>query len=160
QPACADVQLVFPHRLTNLGLLSRNQRLEFENTLRRCSIEKNSPGKESEHLADALFVVCLALLLRYVKDVEELASARSQMSACARAVEYIKRHYNRPITLNDLARVAGLHPQYFSHKFTVEMGMSPMVALTQERIGAAKNLLDYTGLSISEIGLRIGYQDV
>jgi len=150
---------LFPPQVGNLGLLSRPQQRELENYLRRACEEANVQREENHRLAAALLSVFFMLLLRYIEDAEQMVGSTSDLSQCQRVMEYVRRHYTRQITLADLARIAGLEPRYLCRKFSSEMGISPIAALTRERMQAAKQLLLRTKLPVGEIGLRVGYQD-
>jgi len=149
----------FPPLVANLGLLSRIQQRELETYLRKACGEANIDSDESQRLAAALLSVFFILLLRYLADADHLASQHSGLGPCERVMEYIRRHYARQITLDDLAPVAGLEPRYLCRRFSKEMGLPPIAALTRERMSAAKKLLLNTKLPITEIGIRVGYQD-
>lgn len=154
-----DTAPEFPAHVCNLGILSRNQQREMEHYLRRACEEANAGRDESHQLAAALLSVFFLLLLRYVRDIEEMTSSESDLTVCERVMEYIRLHYSRQITLADLARIAGREPRYFCRRFSRERGISPIAALTQERMRAAKKLLTLTRLPVGEVGQRVGYQD-
>lgn len=150
---------IFPNYIGNLARLSTSHRLELERYLRWACIEANSPDDESRLLAASLIPVFFIVLVRYLREIDGLAESVSERGSVQSVLRYIRRHYNRPLTLSDLSRIAGLNPRYLCGKFTMETGLSPMAALTRERIEAAKNLLTSTTLPISEIGTRVGYPD-
>jgi len=150
---------VFPHHVSNISLLSLTQQKELEQFLRRACFEANRADEKSMQLASALLSVFFILLLRYIEDSRAFTNSHSEEDAVMRAYEYLKKHYSRQLTLNDLSKVAGLCPQYFCRRFAQIIGLSPVAALTRERMNTAKRLLICTRLSITEIGFRVGYQD-
>ena len=76
-----------------------------------------------------------------------------------KAIEYISRHYNQPLSLTYLANLCDYSPEYFSNKFKLVFGVSPQKFIINKRLTQAKILLISTNKSIREIGEEIGYPD-
>ena len=95
------------------------------------------------------------------KHMQQYFSQKSQeTSHMVRAArEYIKNHYAEPIRLEDAARAATYHPNYFSGVFKQETGMNFSEYLTEVRIDAAKELLRNTRMSIRAVAEQVGYKD-
>ena len=72
-------------------------------------------------------------------------------------LEHIESHYSMPLTLNDLAEVAGMNPKYFCRVFRSLTNHSPVDYLNFYRIEQAANLLDSTDLPVTEVGNRCGF---
>jgi AraC family transcriptional regulator of arabinose operon len=70
----------------------------------------------------------------------------------------IHRHLRDPITLKDLARVAGLSESRFSHLFRAEMGISPGEHVRMQRLERARLLLARTSLGIAEVAAEVGME--
>lgn len=149
----------FPNCLGNLTRLPRDQKRELEFYLRRACIESSKTEKSDIQIASALLKVFLMSSLRNLKEADVVATECGRHGSNQQILDYIRNHYDKRLTLSELAGMCGLHPQYFCHRFSVEIGMSPMVALTHERIEAAKKLLANTYLPISEVAARVGYED-
>ncbi|MGN1140136.1 MAG: response regulator [Oliverpabstia sp.] len=75
------------------------------------------------------------------------------------AVQFIKDHYRDNLTVNDLAEMYGMSPNYFSSIFKKEMKLSPVNYITGIRMEKAKELLEYSELSVVEIAQKTGYED-
>lgn len=73
------------------------------------------------------------------------------------AIQYIRGHVGKSVTLDELAGVAKLSPFYFSHCFKRQTGFSPMEYVINTRIEQAKVLLLRTTRSIEEIAYEVGY---
>ena len=73
---------------------------------------------------------------------------------------FIRQNMADPISLSDLAHVAGLSKYYFLHQYRRECGKTPMHALWEMRCAEAVSLLKYTDLPIKEIALRTGFSDI
>ncbi|WP_372631235.1 AraC family transcriptional regulator [Cohnella sp.] len=75
-------------------------------------------------------------------------------------IEHIHLHYNRNLTIDELAERAHLHPNYFIRVFRRHFGTSPIQYVNRKRIEEAKWLLTSTDLKLAEIGARVGIPDV
>jgi AraC-like DNA-binding protein len=73
--------------------------------------------------------------------------------------EFVNRHLAEPIELADMARVAGLHPTYFSDRFQRQMGIRPLEYLMRLRMARARYLLRISKSSIKEVTYDIGLRD-
>ena len=74
----------------------------------------------------------------------------------ARAV--IDREYARRLTVEDLARRAGLSTFHFIRAFKAGTGQTPHQYLRAQRIARAKHLLETTPLPVTEICEQVGTQ--
>lgn len=72
-------------------------------------------------------------------------------------LEYIESHYSVAVTLDDMARVAGMNPKYFCRVFRSLTHHSPVDYLNFYRIEQAAYLLDSTDLPVTEVGNRCGF---
>lgn len=87
-------------------------------------------------------------------------SVPKKLDVIAEAKEYIKHHYNKNITLNDISKKFYINPYYFSQLFKKKTGITYQAYLTNYRIDIAKKLLKETDLRIYEVGRLVGYSDV
>jgi AraC-like DNA-binding protein len=78
--------------------------------------------------------------------------------AVRRAQEFLNEHYDRNISLKELASIANLSPFYFHRVFCREAGMPPHAYLVQIRLLRAKDLLR-TGRPIAQVALATGFAD-
>ncbi len=74
-----------------------------------------------------------------------------------RLFEYIDGHLDQPISLDDLARVAGISRFYFSALFRNSTGESPCRHVISRRIHHAKRLLANDSITIEEISRITGF---
>jgi AraC-like DNA-binding protein len=95
-----------------------------------------------------------------------LKSARSHEGVHARATarflavqEFIHARMREPILLGDLARVAKLHPTYFSDRFQQFVGVRPLDYLMRRRIERAQYLLLTSPASVKEVANEVGIPD-
>jgi AraC family transcriptional regulator len=83
---------------------------------------------------------------------EKLADPRLR-----RVIEYLHGSFGQEISLDGLAEVAGLSPNYFLHAFKQSSGKTPHRYLTELRIARACELLQDPHRSIVEISLAVGF---
>ncbi|WP_187355236.1 AraC family transcriptional regulator [Paenibacillus tengchongensis] len=76
------------------------------------------------------------------------------------AISYMDMHYNRNLTVIELAERVHLHPNYFIRIFKRHFGLSPIQYINRKKIEEAKWLLLSTDLSLSGIGEQVGIPDV
>jgi AraC-like DNA-binding protein len=82
----------------------------------------------------------------------------SERQSVKRTREYTEAFYFENITLEELARVAGLNPFYLIRVFRKELGLPPHEFLTQVRVERAKKLLS-GGWPIAQVALETGFVD-
>ena len=72
---------------------------------------------------------------------------------------YLERHFASPVTLEELARIVNLSPDYMCAQFKKEMGLTIMQYLTEIRIGHARHLLTlHPEKKVLEIGKMCGFE--
>jgi len=76
----------------------------------------------------------------------------------ARVTDYVGANLDKPITLADIARAAGLSPMHFAAQFRAATGHKPHEYLQLCRIERAKELLDRGTLSLIEVALETGFR--
>ena len=77
----------------------------------------------------------------------------------AKAKEYMKAYYHRPLTLEEVAEHVELSPYYFSKLFKDRFGMTFIDYLTEVRIEKAKQEMSDEWKSLKEICFLVGYND-
>lgn len=73
-------------------------------------------------------------------------------------LQYIDEHLADNITVEDLARLVYLHPNYFIVFFKSMMGHSPIQYVNHRRMELAKSLLLKQEYSVSDIAAQVGMQ--
>jgi len=76
-----------------------------------------------------------------------------------RICEYIKSNLDQNISLEALAKMAGLSLNHFARSFKQTVGMPPHYYVLQRRIEYAQHMLRNTELPLSEIALSAGFSD-
>ncbi|HEY8454417.1 MAG TPA: AraC family transcriptional regulator [Actinopolymorphaceae bacterium] len=124
--------------------------------------EVGDPAPEHVLLANAAITRLVGLLWSVNTANRSLGSIRAALPAHTRlepVLAHIADHYDRPLTLAELASVAGLSPTHLSHIFRGAVGLSPFQYLQRYRMRRARHLLQTTDLGIAEIGRRVGFTD-
>ncbi|QAU47883.1 helix-turn-helix domain-containing protein [Bradyrhizobium guangzhouense] len=74
-----------------------------------------------------------------------------------RVEQHIAAHFERSISLSELAGVAGLSRMHFAAQFRAATGYRPREYLLNHRIEQAKSLLTRTERPLAEIALAVGF---
>ena len=75
------------------------------------------------------------------------------------ALEYIDAHLDASITVDILAREAGLSPAHFARAFKETIGRPPHAYLLIARLEHARRMLDDCDASLSDVAARSGFAD-
>ena len=75
-----------------------------------------------------------------------------------RVTDHIEAHLHRPLTLTELAMVAGMSRYHFARRFKASTGVPPHRFITQRRIERAKALLREGTLPIGTIATTVGFR--
>lgn len=115
-----------------------------------------------ELILDALVEQSLVHLLRRYANVrrsEQLELSRVGLvdRRIRLAVELMHSHLGRDLPLEEIAAAAYLSPFHFARLFKKLTGATPHAYLASLRTARAQTLLAETDLSVTEIGLRVGY---
>ena len=73
---------------------------------------------------------------------------------------FIDSHYARPLTVQKLARQAGLSPFYFIRAFRAAFSVTPHQYLRRRRLARACELLVTTPLPVTEVCDRVGFHSL
>ena len=93
-----------------------------------------------------------------VSDVPSPAPVSFQHDPVRRAQEFLRAHYADNVSLDDLARTAGVSAFHLCRRFRQATGFPPHVYQTYLRLDRAKMLLT-SGLSPSQVAVMVGFYD-
>lgn len=131
----------------------------LEQIFEKILLEKQNPGLFSESLC-ALYLKELLITI-FRKHPENFQTDLDKTSETVLAIEnYIDRHFQNDIRIDELAKQFFLNKYYLSHSFKTFSGVSPKQYLTQVRLNHAMHLLSETRLSVSEICEQCGFSDI
>lgn len=97
-------------------------------------------------------------LLRTLRQAEP-GTRREAETRVLRAVRHMREHLAEPLTLAQLAAVAGWAPAHFATVFRRQTQSPPLIFLTRLRLQRACELLKATDAPLAEIGARVGFPD-
>ncbi len=77
-----------------------------------------------------------------------------------KAIEYVDMNYSKKMSIQDMSDYVGLDRKYLHRIFKVNLDKSPQEYLIVYRITKACSLIRNTDLSISNIAMSVGYNDM
>ncbi len=119
-------------------------------------------GREAgwELMVKSNLLMFLGYLNRYCLSSRDTRPDSMQLQGYSRirsVIEYIHGHFDRELTLEELAEQAAMGKSYFSSYFTCTMKMRVFDYIEQVRVNHAAVLLKTTSDSILEIALQSGF---
>lgn len=105
----------------------------------------------------AASTLAYGLLMSLAAEVRVPRGAAQNEAALERARRHAEQHLHEPLTVEAMARQAGLSRYHFSRLFAAHTGMAPAAWLTDQRVRAAARLLRDTRLPLKEIAPRCGF---
>lgn len=75
----------------------------------------------------------------------------------ASVLDWARAHLDRPLTVADLARRAGMSPRTFNRRFRAGTGGTPLQWLNRERVRLAQRLLETTDQPVEAVAARCGF---
>jgi AraC family transcriptional regulator len=76
-----------------------------------------------------------------------------------RLIEFIQKHLGQEISLTDLAELVGLSLCHFARAFKQSFGVPPHRYHMACRMDHARNLLQRPALSVTQIGIQVGFRE-
>jgi AraC family transcriptional regulator len=135
----------------------------IENSARLLLAEMENPVHPAQPLIAEAISCALAshLVRRYNASDPSPANFQRGLSSqiLARIVSHIEDRLDQPITLTDLAAVAGVSRFHFSRLFRQSTGFSPIAYVERLRLTRAQELLRLGKLPIVEVALAVGFCD-
>jgi AraC-like DNA-binding protein len=90
--------------------------------------------------------------------VRQIGLASSSLAHIARAIRWIREHYNEPLLVADLASLSGMSASSFHRHFRAATSMTPIQFAKQIRLQEARALLMTQSANVAEIGYLVGYE--
>lgn len=116
---------------------------------------------DAEHLRIAQLEIegrLRRLIVRYPRSLSRKARpVGGGVSAVQTIVEFIGRHYTKRLTIAEIARPTGLHPNYAMALFRDTCGMSILDSLIEHRLFHARRLLATTDFKVIDIAMESGF---
>lgn len=101
---------------------------------------------------DKIDQLCYAMLIDFSTRVSRQQLPINGMSKdIFQCIQYISKHTNEPLKVNDVADYIGKSRSYITRKFQTELGFGISAFIMKCKLEEAKNLLSFTDKSLSEI---------
>jgi Response regulator containing CheY-like receiver domain and AraC-type DNA-binding domain len=108
---------------------------------------------------DRMIDYLVGLTIADMEGPSEPVSEGTHHEVLKQIVAYIETDFAKDLSLQTIARLFKLHPNYVSQLFQKELRTTFTKLLTSVRLEQACSLLRETNLSINEVAERIGYSD-
>jgi AraC-like DNA-binding protein len=92
--------------------------------------------------------------------LREIATLGTHGQRIGRVIDWLRRNYDRPVSVEDLARMAAMGVSTFHRYFRQLTSMSPLQYVKQLRLQAARQKMLAEGLDASSAAYAVGYQSV
>jgi len=90
--------------------------------------------------------------------LRQIASSGSQGYQIAKAIDWLKKNYNRPFRVDDLAELSQMSASSFHHHFRVLTSMSPLQYQKWLRLQEARRLMLAERIDAASAAFRVGYE--
>lgn len=148
------------HTQTIEIMAGNNRDAELWGLGERLAARLRSPIPGSRLFAETLVTqIAIKLLWNYSSLPGPIQAPRERLTdpRLRRVIDYLQGSFAEEISLDALARVAGLSPNYFLHAFKQTTGRTPHRYLTELRIAKACEFLQNPHRSIVDISLGVGF---
>ncbi|HEX6709849.1 MAG TPA: AraC family transcriptional regulator [Rubrobacter sp.] len=121
----------------------------------------DSPAEEARFLRPLVTREIVFRLLRGEQGgrLNHVAALGGHGHRIARALERLRKDFDRSLRVEDLAREVGMSVSGFHHHFRAVTAMSPLQFQKQLRLQEARRLMLGEGLDVAGAGRRVGYSD-
>lgn len=157
----------------NAELYLNRSNLSVDNPILRCDSDVKilkcfeemfecSKFKETEDIKLlSLLYQLIALIIDANKlDISNGHSVKIKDIYIKRSIEFIGNNYSRKISISEIAEYVGISRKYLSKLFVESLNLSLQDFLIQYRLNKAVELLKISNLSVSEISMSVGYNDM
>jgi len=163
--ACRRVDVLVPEEVAVIGVDNDELFCELSDpALSSVAVDALQIGYEAAALLEKLMlgkkppkqpvlIPPLGIITRRSTDV--LAMDDRQLAAGAR---FLREHLFESISVNDMARAAGMSRRVFERRFVSQIGRAPKAELLRLRIERVKELLADTDWSLAQISERTGFK--
>ena len=92
--------------------------------------------------------------------LRHLTQLGGSTSRIARAVEWLRTEYDKPVRMEQIARELGMSVSGFHAQFKAVTAMSPLQFQKYIRLQEARRLMASEDFDASTVGHKVGYEDV
>lgn len=120
-------------------------------------VEHAHPG--SDAVTSSILTTLLHIILHQLPH-EPIAPEHEKDLLFIELKDYIDRHFMEELSIDDLRARVHMSASGLAHQFKKRFGFAPIQYIIRRRIGEAQSLLVTTDLSITEISLRVGFDNI
>ena len=91
--------------------------------------------------------------------LQHLAGLGGSTHRIAPAIERLRKHFDQPLRMEEIARELGMSVSSFHHHFRAVTALSPLQFQKQLRLQEARRLMLGEGFDAATAGYRVGYDD-
>lgn len=145
---------------TSLFLYNRvlNQTAAIRGKVQELNRHAGNTDEESQQDNHFLFQKLIYCLLKL--EPKPVAPPRLHpQSAMELTLSYLGENYDKPVSVERLAQLAGMSRRWYTEMFKRMTSQSPGDYVAELRIGKAKELLNLTDDPLYEIARKVGYED-
>lgn len=124
--------------------------------------EARGNGTGERLAVEALATLARVTILRHHADVtfqEAKGQASLSIRQCRHVAEFVEANLAGPVSLAELAAVAGLSPFHFTRAFRRAFDCPPHIFLTQRRLARAVQLLRRDDVPLKAVAVECGFAD-
>lgn len=92
------------------------------------------------------------------RNVARMVVPEGQPQRIARTIAYLKKTFDTPVSVADLASMAGMSPSSFHHHFKTLTSISPLQYQKQLRLLEARRMMMTEGVSAGVAAIGVGYE--
>jgi AraC-like DNA-binding protein len=110
--------------------------------------------------------ICIKILTLCLRNNRKVNSNAQESNSkvklnLQRGIEYIRRNYDNPLLSNELiSHAISISPNYLSHIFKKELGITVHKYVTLVRIEVAQKIIVMGTMNITEVALNVGFASI
>lgn len=90
--------------------------------------------------------------------LRQIVMAESRSSQIAKAIDWMKKNFDRPLNIGELASRAGMSPSSFHQHFRTLTAISPLQFQKRIRLNEARRLMLVENMDAGNASFRVGYE--
>lgn len=114
-----------------------------------------------EFITQGYLYILFGIILKdnLYSEVSDSSISVGRLNSIKNVLEFISENYSSNISLNDLARIAGMNPKYFCRYFRGVTERTPIDYLNYFRVECSCEMLSTRDISVQEAAISCGFND-